>query len=1215
LKGIKDLKPEQINITWIDQNERDNFLKFLDNGSNNFFSNGEKNGEGFYQVEKNFYFLIGGKKTPTRSSFGNWAFNTSVKNTEVLKLGDIALKKYLAYILYFRYSSLYYESNQKLDYSFADPNQFLNIILGQHDEKTTHNTNSPQSLISKLEKKTSKLLKTLNQQLADKTYISWEIISKNGILFFNKEELEGYNEFQEKLKSFDNYDEKPAKKGETTSPEIEEPQISELLLTNSQFTSQPKWHWAINWLLPFKSYIRSNLIIQDERQLYVDLKLYIQPHYITGKAEYINRKHIELKEDEHLDDLLYQLLNTSYEKNLSKDFKYFYIIGQAGVGKTLIIQRILYRYRRRFFGNKKVFLTPYKLLFVERILKEANSADIVLVDSLDESEEYIINPEEALKNLLKLIDKPDKILITCRSSFITKDQIDDVHSSLVDYSAKRRRIFELKEFSKAKVEEYLEKRFKNDKRLKDKALEFFDFLDRKSFDFLARQWFLQHVTDNIETLKINEEGEYKYQVLNAIVRAYVKREVDEKVFQGKEEEISRIYDIVCTNLARERYLNPRRTSFILEELVPEESKNYHWIEVIKRSFLGFSEKGEISFNHQVWYDLWLAKFLFTTELYEIESRWFNEEYWDKICQGKTSEFEVCLDFWKEMVAMHVSKAEELSKYRYRGRRNLRGEDLTKITPDNVLNIEIIDSLRLESLPVKWLKYFKRIEYLYFSNEQSVNGENFGSHGKASSLRFDNVNLIQGKFEGKFKFFTTSNSSFEQNISDQIVDLSDCALIALYKTDIDSLRFLKDCVKLKDLSIVECSINYFQDNLYHLPLRNLELLNNPIKRFDFLKSLTQIEKISVSVDTTSSLNEIKEYALENVAVRIDLSCQSVTDEIFLLLESFYLKLHSVALGSFYFKNSTKALSLLFQDRVLYVNGEFLSGLRSPIDFSDLQELNSIEYIEFPLSQNMKIEWKQIKCLFEEGREIQLSVNQSLLNELDWSKMVIKQCFYHVPDYTTLHKYLPYLETLLTYSLLGMSQIVLSRNKSLSHISYVGHDQGENDITGLDQIEINCLSIITESNLPLDKVLEREVKLTGQPEFKCDSFLTMSFSGNLIQHLINGRIRNLHLVYSIIKDFDLLPSISSIESISIIGMVIDDLNFQMLISKMKNLKFIYFNNLPSKIPIGLKVEVAKGTFRFIQTEDFPKFTQNFESMSYNPLTSNFSSNGLNIFRITV
>lgn len=1049
-------KPETITINW-EEKGRTRLLEFLNNGTRLFYVKQLKSQTGFISIGSCLNSLLPIEERINNTRDG--AFQKSVHSTNELKLGKTALQCYLAYILYFHFSELDSKKSE-LNFNFEKPEDFIDIIL------ELVNPEERLDLLKDLFEAIQNALDFLNKKLDGKIYVNWSVQNKKGSLVFEKTELPGFKEFQKKLK------EKTPPIENTSNGDV----ISNELIAGSQFTSQhSRWNTLKNWFRRTSYFVKGNLLNADKKNIVKNLKLYIQPQYNEGKAEYSDNRHLAIsKKDEHLDNLLYSLVNNP-EDNISSDFKYFYITGPAGVGKSLIAQRLLYLFRKKYFDRKKVFIVPYKMLLSHKdaLIDIANDSDIVFIDSLDESEAYVDNPDETLKDLLRNLSNPQRIIISCRSPFLTMAEIDQVHTQLGTPSARNTRLWELKDFTKEEIDTYLKRLFRSNKESREKLLHFFGFLEDKGFDFLARQFFLEHVSVITASRKINLISPFKFGVLESVIEAYIQREINLKGVSD-DEYLKKIYDTVCTKLAKENYLNPNSPNVLLSKLVPEGDDEKEYVKVIKRSFLNYSEKDEVSFPHRVWYDLWLAKYLINTEDYITECRFFNEEYWAKIAKGQNSEYTICLDFWKEMVVDAISNDpyHTAVKCTLENASEIEAKDLKPIDVLNVVGLSISSTLANGQ---KLHQYFKSIKEINLYDAE-INLKSLASHKRLVQLRCTRSKTTSNLSETRLNVLHLDSCISELPLQDTYYTPSLTSL-SVCNTDVSSFDFLHKCdsmetlrleggehkIKINDLDFISScpSIKDFTLTQQYLEeidisplegLKNLDSLDLEIYSLDQIKSIERIVKNNPEIDLTLSLSRAIKEGFEILSeIRSNISI---------------LKIYS-ALRYDRDNPDYPGLDELFENRLLKVNVEniigetnlrwfllesFIKDIMVPHLWPGVlvkSQVGLTEINTFVIKPNDDLEFRTRKA------------NGILIKELEFCDFYFEQynmfdCFPLVEDVSmhsssttflsNLSDDLPKLKTFQFYAdLIKNEDLVILKRLNLDHLALVGTNLNVHSIT--------------------------------------------------------------------------------------------------------------------------------------------------------------------------
>jgi hypothetical protein len=316
---------------------------------------------------------------------------------------------------------------------------------------------------------------------------------------------------------------------------------------------------------------------------------------------------------------------------------FIFLLADSGMGKTSALINYYARHVRRFRKPFKLFLIPLGIPDAdERIAKITDRAGSVLfLDALDEDTLAMVDHTERLRTLLNLTRDFERVLITCRTQFFSKDEEIPKETGKIKVGARAagesaeyyfHKIY-LSPFNDHQVTKYLKRRYpiwRYGRRRTAHAIV------KKIPNLTVRPMLLAHVDDIVQS---NRDIKHSYQLYEEMVDAWLERE---QGFIQKTDDLSQFSERLAVDL----YLNRRtrgserieRTQLVAlaqEWGIPLED----W-KLSGRSVLNRDADGNYKFAHRS-----IMEYLFVRRFLKGEGKCLDEEWTDQM-----------IDFFIEVLA-------------------------------------------------------------------------------------------------------------------------------------------------------------------------------------------------------------------------------------------------------------------------------------------------------------------------------------------------------------------------------------------------------------------------------------------------------------------------------------------------------------------------------------------------------------------------------------
>ncbi len=325
-----------------------------------------------------------------------------------------------------------------------------------------------------------------------------------------------------------------------------------------------------------------------------------------------------------------QKLFEALDKALTHPTEHNFIIllADSGMGKTSALINYYARHLRRFRKPFRLFLIPLGIPDAdERIAKITDKAGSVLfLDALDEDTLAMVDHAERLRTLLSLTRDFERVLISCRTQFFSKDEEIPKETGKIKVSSRAagesaeyyfHKIY-LSPFNDDQVVKYLKRRYpiwRRGRRKKAHAIV------RKIPNLTVRPMLLAYVDDIVQS---DREIQYSYQLYEEMIDAWLKRE---QGFIQKTDDLRQFSEQLAVDL----YLNRasrgseriERTQLVTlgkEWGVPLED----W-KLSGRSLLNRDADGSYKFAHRS-----IMEYLFVARFLKGEGKCLDEDWTDQM---------------------------------------------------------------------------------------------------------------------------------------------------------------------------------------------------------------------------------------------------------------------------------------------------------------------------------------------------------------------------------------------------------------------------------------------------------------------------------------------------------------------------------------------------------------------------------------------------------
>jgi hypothetical protein len=310
------------------------------------------------------------------------------------------------------------------------------------------------------------------------------------------------------------------------------------------------------------------------------------------------------------------------------EHNFIFLLADSGMGKTSALINYYARHLRRFRKPFKLFLIPLGIPDAdERIAKITDRAGSVLfLDALDEDTLAMVDHAERLRTLLSLTRDFERVLISCRTQFFSKDEEIPKETGKIKVGARAagesaeyyfHKIY-LSPFNDDQVTKYLKRRYpiwRYGRRRKAHAIV------KKIPNLTVRPMLLAHVDDIVQS---NRDIKYSYQLYEEMVEAWLERE---QGFIKKTDDLRQFSELLAVDL----YLNRRSRGSERIERAQLVTLAQEWGILLEdwslsgRSLLNRDADGNYKFAHRS-----IMEYLFVSRFLEGEGKCLDEEWTDQM---------------------------------------------------------------------------------------------------------------------------------------------------------------------------------------------------------------------------------------------------------------------------------------------------------------------------------------------------------------------------------------------------------------------------------------------------------------------------------------------------------------------------------------------------------------------------------------------------------
>jgi hypothetical protein len=253
---------------------------------------------------------------------------------------------------------------------------------------------------------------------------------------------------------------------------------------------------------------------------------------------------------------LFELLDSASVN--PSEYRYIFLLADSGMGKTSALIGYYARHLRRWRKSCRLALVPLGIPDADKRIQEIENKDgtFLLLDAFDEDTLAIVDHVQRLRDLIKATSSFQRVLISCRTQFFSRDEEIPSRSGIIKVSARAagesaeylfHKIY-LSPFSNAEVAKYIRRRYPPWRvRARRIALK----LVKKIPNLSVRPMLLAHVEDLINS---NHKIQYSFELYEEMVDAWLTRE---QGFVPNVEDLRNFSERLAVNL----YSNaPRRGS-------------------------------------------------------------------------------------------------------------------------------------------------------------------------------------------------------------------------------------------------------------------------------------------------------------------------------------------------------------------------------------------------------------------------------------------------------------------------------------------------------------------------------------------------------------------------------------------------------------------------------------------------------------------------------
>lgn len=695
--------------------------------------------------------------------------------------------------------------------------------------------------------------------------------------------------------------------------------------------------------------------------------------------------------------------------------KYHFVFGGIGQGKTALLVKLYAQYHRFLFDfidnrivvyfnidenlETKLDIFNHQVKYIENKTGDQYET-VVLLDALDEDYEANSNVSKRLSDLKKILDKYNRVVITCRTQFF--DSNDHIRREIEGiFKYENCRIAYIQKFKPKQINKYLKKRYKFRSQERKIAYELIkEYCDKR--DFISQPLLLSFM-DLLVDKKVDNrlEIEHKTQLYQYIIDRWQEKEAIKKSNSKSniESHKNKIYTVahqVAINIYKRDIIKTanyeNKTLEIGNALSNDELTTIltkidtNVLETKKRSVFMRDSIGNWFFVHKSFLDFFTGHAAYQIPEFDTifeyhkgfdpskkkdqnsASFFYTELMWLKIKQGntkiggyKTLKFNIS---GKDYILMQNINISDIPKVKY----------FRQISSSQHFELKEFELEQLELL--KWVRCFKnlesRIELKYVSpidfdinqlgNMAKLNNILIWNNSKAINIRefqkFKDIKIINLANESVNNF----HSIYQMNTLKQ-VHLMNCT-VTNFNTHNEHLVLIEAAsfvnIKLDSIQFISQWKNIEYLNFLHTNIQDL----SPILNLNKLKEITLID---VSVDNIKVLHKL--YLKENL-IQLNLEYTSITDEIFQALS--FIKKQISKLTFYGVVLFRQQIDILYENQLLYLNPQqWSNNYNSPsserFSFDSIVKLRRISHdimqnicIMFEnryhyVAMNWRIEW--------------------------------------------------------------------------------------------------------------------------------------------------------------------------------------------------------------------------------------------------------------------
>lgn len=292
-----------------------------------------------------------------------------------------------------------------------------------------------------------------------------------------------------------------------------------------------------------------------------------------------------------------------YEKLLTEsDNKFYFILGESGLGKTTFLMNLFAKYHNRFRRKYKIKYIPlghpHSISELEKLLDSAAST-ILFIDGLDELTSNNVQGK-TFKEISEVFYKFRIVVISCRTQFFESQASEPLRTPFPKITAGFYEYdkYYVSPFSEAEVFRYLRKRYRFRFRKRRRASR----IVLSAINLMVRPFLLKNIGYLIGRKATSEDYGYSLGIYKTLIDSWIDRDVS-KIHS---EEVRRLHKLnllpMLQNLAMISFTKGiRENNYYLDkeeikELAGRYNVNVEFVQV--RSLLNRDNFGNIKFAHK-----------------------------------------------------------------------------------------------------------------------------------------------------------------------------------------------------------------------------------------------------------------------------------------------------------------------------------------------------------------------------------------------------------------------------------------------------------------------------------------------------------------------------------------------------------------------------------------------------------------------------------------